>query len=155
MRTFPNSIFTTSAALALVVTACISCHKPEKENPNRDSKPNPATTTRLSPSAAQGNLKQKSMQQLAESFFREFSIALANNNAADAVAMIAQEKRERFRRGFRFWQGVHFFDPMVIEVSEDKALMKVEVSFKKQQGKEDREIKKLLFADGKWLLLDS
>ena len=155
MRTFPNSIFTTSAALALVVTACISCHKPEKENPNRDSKPNPATTTQLSPSAAQGNLKQKSMQQLAESFFREFSIALANDNAEEAAAMIAQEKRERFRKGFRFWRGIHFFDPMVIKASEDKTLIEVEVSFKKEQGKEDREIKKLKFTDGKWLLLDS
>ena len=155
MRTFPHPILTPSSALTLVVTTCISCHKSEKENPNPDSKAQPATTIQQSPSAAQENLEQKSMQQLAESFFRKFSIALAHDNGADAAAMIAQEKRERFQRGFRFWQDVHFFDPMVIEVSEDNTLMKVEVSFKKQQGKEDREIKKLLFADGKWLLLDS
>lgn len=127
MRAFPNPILTTSTALTLVATLCISCHKPEKE----------------------------SMQQLAESFFREFSIALANDDAAKASAMIAGEKRERFRKGFRFWQGVHFFDPLVIKVSENKTLIEVEVSFKKEQGKQDREIKKLKFTDGKWLLLDS
>ena len=155
MNIFPDSIFRTSAALTLVATACISCHKPENKNANRDSKTQPASTIQQSPSAPQENLKQKSMQQLAESFFREFSIALANDNAEEAAAMIAQEKRERFRKGFRFWQGVHFFDPMVVRVSEDKTLMEVKVSFKKEPGKEDREIKKLLFAGGKWLLLDS
>ena len=155
MRTLPEFNFIQYATILIATTLCVSCHKPDKEQPGQVKNPEP-TTIRQENSPESGKpTPQDSLQKQVENFFRKFSLALANDDAAKASAMIADEKRDRFRSGFQYWQGTQFFDPLVVKVSEDKALIDVEVSFKTTQGKEDREIKKLLFADGKWLLLDS
>jgi hypothetical protein len=155
MKVSPRLKLVTPATLTLAATLCISCDQPGKENPHQKKNAAPAVISRQPARETSRDPRENSVQQQVEIFFSELSIALANENSAKASAMISEEKRERFREGFRFYKGTHFFDPMVVRVSEDKALIDVKVSFKTAQGKEDREIKKLKFTDGKWLLLDS
>ena len=136
-------------ALLCAVTLCISCNKPEREIKPQE------TITRQSSPATNEEPAKSSLAQEVEKFFREFSIALGQNDATKASGMIAKEKRARFERGFQFWQGVEFFEPLIIKVSEDRTLIEVEVSFKTGTGKQDRETKKLTLRNGKWVMLDS
>ena len=155
MKAFPGFNLLQSVTILITATLCISCHKPVKEQPGQEKNTEPATIAR-NPSPETGEpTPQGSLQNQAEDFFRKFSIALANDDATKASAMIADEKRERFRTGFRLWKGARFFDPLVVKVSGDKTLIEVEVSIKTPQGNEDRETKKLRLSNGKWLLLDS
>ena len=155
MRTFPGFNLIQPVTILITATLCISCHKPVKEQPVREKITEPGTIPQTSTPETGDPTLQGSLQDQAEDFFSKFSIALANDDPTKASAMIADEKRERFRTGFRFWKGVQFFEPIVVKVSEDKTLIEVEVSFKNVQGNEDRETKKLRLSNGKWLLLDS
>ena len=155
MRALPGFNFIQSATTLITAALCISCHEPGKEQPGQVKNTEPSAISRENSPETGEPTTQDSLQQQVEDFFRKFSIALANDDATKAAAMIADEKRERFRNGFRFWKGVQFFEPMVVKVSEDKTLIDVEVSIKTVQGKEDRETKKLKLSNGKLLLLDS
>jgi hypothetical protein len=155
MKAFPGLNLLKPVTILITATLCISCHKPVKKQPGQEKNTGPATIARTpSPETGEPTLRG-SLQEQAEDFFSKFSIALAKADSTMASAMIADEKRERFRTGFRFWKGVQFVEPMVVKVSGDKTLIEVEVSIKTAQGNEDRETKKLKLSNGKWLLLDS
>lgn len=142
-------------AALLIGTLCISCDRPESESHDQNNTPLLETEAQQSTSEEANGQRENALQQQAESFFKEFSIALTENKAEAAAAMIAQEHRERFQSGYRLWRGVQFLDPIVKRVSGDQTLIEVEVSIKHEQRGEDRETKSLRFADGKWQLLDS
>lgn len=95
------------------------------------------------------------LQEKAGTFFRDFSIALTRDKADAATTMIAKEHRERFRSGYRLWQGTRFVDPIVKSVSERETVIEVEVTIKHEERRADRETKTLRFSDGRWQLLDS
>ena len=144
-----------SVTSLLIAILCISCDRPDGEGHHRNNTPLPATGPQQSTSEEENGKRQNALQQQAESFFKEFSIALSESKAETAAAMIGQEHRERFLLGYRFWRGTRFLDPIVKRASEDGTLIEVEVSFKHEQNGGDRETKSLRFADGKWQLLDS
>lgn len=142
-------------AALLIGTLCISCDRPESESHDPDNTHLLETEAQQSASEEANVQRENALQQQAESFFKEFSIALTEDKAEAAAAMIAQEHRERFQSGYRLWRGARFFDPIVKRVSGDQTLIEVEVSIKHEQRGEDRETTSLRFADGKWQLLDS
>ena len=144
-----------SVTSLLIAILFISCDRPDSEGHHRNNAPLPATGPQQSTSEEENGKRQNPLQQQAESFFKEFSIALSEGKAETAAAMIGQEHRERFLLGYRFWRGTRFLDPIVKGASEDGTLIEVEVSLRHEQGGGDRETKSLRFADGKWQLLDS
>ena len=144
-----------SVTSLLIAILFISCDRPDSEGHHRNNAPLPATGPQQSTSEEENAKRQNTLQQQAESFFKEFSIALSEGKAETAAAMIGQEHRERFLLGYRLWQGTHFLNPIVKRASEGGTLLEVEVSFKHEQKGGDRETKSLRFADGKWQLLDS
>ena len=138
----------------LIAILCISCDRPDQESRHQNNTPPPEMGSPQSISA-RANGQKNALQLEAEFFFKEFSIALTKDKAEAAAAMIGQEHRERFLLGYQFWRGTRFLKPIVMRVSEDGTLIDVEVSFKHEEIGEDREIKSLRLADGKWQLLDS
>ena len=140
-------------AALLIGTLCISCDRPESESHDPDNTHLLETEAQQSASEEANVQRENALQQ--QSFFKEFSIALTEDKAEAAAAMIAQEHRERFQSGYRLWRGARFFDPIVKRVSGDQTLIEVEVSIKHEQRGEDRETTSLRFIDGKWQLLDS
>ena len=94
-------------------------------------------------------------QAEAVSFFAAFTNALKASDADRALVMIAESHQYKFGLAYPFWQGCRFYDAKAIKINSAGDLLQVQVSFESQNGKKDREIKKLQRVNGKWRLQDS
>ena len=101
---------------------------------------------------------KKELQQLdveARKFFESFSKALGNQDSTRATMHIAPEYRERFSKGYQFWQGIKFHAIKVIGLPDKEGVLRVETQILFPSGRKDTEIKKLLRSKDKWFLLES
>ena len=139
---------------SILVTACVSCDRPGRETRLQHDTPAPEEKVQ-GPALEEANEERDQLlQQQAESFFQEFSTALSQETAEVALAMVAEEHRERFQLGYQLWRGTRFLNPVVKRASEDQTVIEVEVTHKNGR-RTDREIKSLRLDDDNWQLLDS
>ena len=133
----------------VVLSVCVGCGGGDDRNVKESGK------SHTPPVVVQDDDSTNSLQSDVEDFFERFSEALKAPDSTSAESFVALKRRERFKKGYQFWQGTRFYDAEVIEGSLTSEVLRVQVSFQLPSGRTDREIKQLKREEGRWVLLDS
>ncbi len=146
-----NNILKSSFTLSclVILSACVGCGGEGDQNEKESDK------SHTPPVVEQDDNLTNSLQTEVEEFFEQFSEALKAPEPTSAELFVALKHRERFNKGYQFWQGTRFYDAEVIEGSLKSDVLRVQVSFQLPSGRTDREIKQIKREEGRWVLLDS
>lgn len=139
--------FTFSCVVALSV--CVGCGREDDQNEKESGK------SHTPPVVVQEDDSTNSLQADVEDFFERFSEALKAPDPNTAESFVALKHRERFKKGYKFWQGTRFYDAEVLEGSLKSDVLRVQVRFQLPSGRTDREVKQIKREEARWVLLDS
>ena len=143
--------------LCLFSLVCFGCgndndSESEEEESAKTTKSKGAGTPAPTKKSA---LSQEKAQAAADSFFRDFTLALRLKNPARATSFVAEDYKYNFDFVYVTLQGAKFTNPRVVKINLAGDLIDVRVNLEWPSRQRETKTKQLKLEKGKWRLLET